>query len=149
MQYNFDNKFRIFIKYIFLFLIGGSIYFIIETIYKGLVNHSSSHWTMFLLGGICFIFIGSINEFFSNDLSLGIQCLISATLVTVLEFVSGCVLNIWLKLDIWNYTHFDILGQICIPFSIIWFLLSGIAIFLDDYLRYWIFKEEKPNYKLF
>ena len=42
----------------------------------------------------------------------------------------------------------NILGQICIPFSIIWFFISGIGIVMDDYIRYIFFKEEKPKYFL-
>ena len=41
---------------------------------------------------------------------------------------------------------FNILGQISLPFSLIWFLLSGVIIIVDDYLRYKLFKEDKPKY---
>ena len=30
---------------------------------------------------------------------------------------------------------FNVLGQVCLPFSIIWFFLSYVAIRLDDWLR--------------
>ena len=42
--------------------------------------------------------------------------------------------------------RFNILGQISLPFSLIWFLLSGIIIIVDDWLRYKLFKEDKPKY---
>ena len=48
------------LKYLFLFLVGGGAYFLIEIISRGY-----SHWTMFILGGICFITVGLLNEFFS------------------------------------------------------------------------------------
>jgi len=44
---------------------------------------------------------------------------------------------------------FNILGQVCLPFMVIWFFLSLAAILLDDYMRYFIWNEEKPRYKLF
>lgn len=41
---------------------------------------------------------------------------------------------------------FNILGQISLPFTLIWFLLSGVIIIVDDWLRYKLFKEDKPRY---
>lgn len=35
----------------------------------------------------------------------------------------------------------------CLPFTAAWYILSLLAIVLDDHLRYWIFGEEKPRYK--
>lgn len=129
---------------LFLFGIGGLIYYVIEILWRGY-----SHWTMFLLGGLCFILVGMINEVFK--FSLVKQMLISTMIITIAEFICGCVVNLWLKWDVWDYSELpmDILGQICIPYSILWFFLSVIAIILDDYLRYLLFGEEKPEYKLF
>ncbi len=133
-------------KHVILFTIGGSIYYGIECIYRGY-----SHWTMAILGGICFVLIGGINEYISWDTPLWKQGLIGSAIVTSLEFVTGCIVNLWLGWNVWDYsdTPFNILGQICIPFSIIWFFISLLAIIVDDYIRYWIFGEEKPKYKLF
>lgn len=131
-------------KYFNLFLIGGGVYYMIELFYRGY-----SHWTMFILGGICFIIIGAINEIFSWDTPFWKQCLIGGSVITTLEFITGCIVNLWLKWNVWDYsnTPLNILGQICLPFFLIWVLLSGVAIVLDDWLRYWLFKEEKPHYK--
>lgn len=133
-------------KYLFLFLIGGLIYVSIELIYRG-----HSHWTMGVLGGVSFISIGLINEILSWETPLLIQCAIGGCLITFYEFITGLILNIWLHLGIWDYSHmpFNILGQICLPFTLIWCILSLVAIILDDYIRFWFFNEEKPNYKLF
>lgn len=133
-------------KHVILFTIGGSIYYGIECIYRGY-----SHWTMAILGGICFVLIGGINEYISWDTPLWKQGLIGSAIITSLEFITGCIVNLWLGWNVWDYsdTPFNILGQICIPFSIIWFFISLLAIIVDDYIRYWIFGEEKPKYKLF
>lgn len=40
-------------------------------------------------------------------------------------------------------------GQICLPFSILWIFVSVAAVVLDDWLRYWLFGEERPHYTLF
>ncbi len=135
-------------KLFILFLIGGALYIIIEIIWRKIFGSKPTHWTMFFLGGLAFIFIGAINEYLSWETPLWIQCLIGTLFVLILEFVFGCVLNLWLKLDIWNYSNipFNVLGQVCLPFTFAWYLLTAVAIILDDYLRYWLFKEEKPKY---
>lgn len=134
------------IKYMFLLLVGGSIYFFIEQIFRGY-----SHWTMFALGGICFVLIGCLNDFYTWEMALISQMLISAIIITVLEFLTGLVVNIWLGWGVWDYSRmpYNILGQICLLYTNTWFLLSLAGILLDDWLRHWIFKEEKPRYKLF
>ncbi len=134
-----------FTKLFILFLIGGVLYYILEIIWRGY-----SHISMLILGGVCFLLIGLINEFLTYSVPLWKQQLISTGIITILEFNFGLILNIIFKLNIWDYSNlsFNILGQVCLQFSIIWFFLSAIAIILDDYLRYWIFGEEKPHYIL-
>ncbi len=134
------------VRPLILFGIGGLMYYVIEILWRGY-----SHWTMFLLGGFCFVLIGLINEIFTFQIPLAKQMLISTVIITVAEFVCGCIVNLWLKWNVWDYSELpmNILGQICAPYSILWFFLSFIAIILDDYLRYWLFGEEKPEYKLF
>lgn len=136
---------KIISKNIGLFTIGGLLYYLIEILWRGY-----SHLSMFVVGGICFIFIGLINEHLSFDTPLWKQQLIAASIVTGIELIAGLILNVWLKLDIWDYSNlaFNLLGQICLQYSILWFLLSLLAIVLDDWLRWWLFEEEKPHYKL-
>lgn len=133
------------LKPIILALIGGTIYVLIELAWRGY-----SHISMFLLGALCFVLLGGINEFFSWELGMIWQMLIGASIVTSLEFIVGVVVNIWLELEVWDYSNLPLnfMGQICLPFSLAWVLLSGIAIVVDDYLRYWLFGEEKPHYNI-
>ena len=42
----------------------------------------------------------------------------------------------------------NVLGQICLPYSLLWGLVAVLAIILDDWLRYLIFDEERPHYCL-
>ena len=132
------------IKYLILLAIGGTVYCGIEILVRG-----CTHWTMFLVGGICFILIGIINEI-TPKMPLVRQMLLSAVIITVAEFVSGCILNIWLDLDIWDYSNetFNLLGQISLKHTIYWFLLSCVGIILDDYVRHFLFGEGKPHYKI-
>lgn len=140
------SKLKYLLKEFILFLIGGGIYYLFEILWRGY-----SHWTMFILGGICFVIIGLLNEQYDYNMPLVEQMFSSMIIITTLEFISGVILNIILKLNIWDYSNlpFNLFGQICIPFMIIWFFLSPIAIVVDDYIRYFIFKEEKPHYKIF
>ena len=52
-------------------------------------------------------------------------------------------------MNVWNYSALplNIMGQICLPFSLLWLLLSGVIIVVDDYIRYKFFNEKKPKYK--
>lgn len=132
------------LKPLILFIIGGILYICIELLWRGY-----SHWTMFCLGGVAFVLIGSINEHFSWAMPLWKQCGIATVICTVLELLTGCIVNLWLGWDVWNYTVMDVLGQISLPFMGLWFLLSAVGIVLDDYVRWILFNEEKPRYKIF
>ena len=133
-------------KHLILGTIGGLIYVLLELIWRGY-----SHWTMFLLGGTCFVLLGLINEILDWDTPLTLQMLIGCTVITVLEFITGCVVNLWLGWNVWDYSDlkFNILGQISFFSSIGWYFISLVGIMLDDWLRYRLFGEKKPHYKLF
>jgi len=105
---------------------------------------------MFVIGGICFVLIGLINEYLSFETPLWKQQLIAAVIVTSVELIAGLIVNVWLGLNVWNYNNlrFNFIGQICLEYSFLWFLLSGVGIVADDWLRWKLFKEEKPRYKL-
>lgn len=132
-------------KYSFLFLVGGLIYYAIEVFYVGY-----SHPSMFILGGICFLCIGLLNEFYKYDMSLVSQMFISSLIITALEFFGGLVINRWLNLNVWDYSYmpYNFMGQINLYSSVLWFFLSAPAILLDDYLRYHFFGGTKPHYKI-
>ena len=80
-----------------LFCYGGGLYTIVELLFRG-----HSHPSMFVLGGLCFVLIGGINKVYP-DMSLLLQMGISAIIITVLEFICGCIVNLWLLMDVWNY----------------------------------------------
>ena len=140
------EKLKAILKHAVLALCGGCVYFLIEMAWRG-----HSHWTMAVLGGVCFVLIGDINEFIPWNMPLVLQGAIGSGIVTLLELVSGIILNLWLGLGIWDYSNmpFNFLGQICLPFSLLWVALSVVAVILDDWLRYWLFGEDRPTYTLF
>ena len=139
------QKLKLLYKYLILFFVGYFLYMGIEYLWRGY-----SHWTMGCLGGSMLIIIGGINEWFPWEMPIWKQMGIGAIVITIVEFVAGIVLNLWLNLEIWNYSSLplNIMGQICLPFTIAWFFLSGAAIVVDDWLRYALFDEEYPHYTL-
>lgn len=131
-------------KAVILAIIGGAAYAGIEVLWRG-----HTHWTMAVLGGILFVLLGALNE--HQKIPLLLQSILGALLVTAAEFVAGLILNVWLGLDIWDYSDVpgNILGQVCPQFILAWMGLALAAIFLDDYLRYWLWGEPRPRYRLF
>lgn len=106
---------------------------------------NSSVWMGFL-GGFIFLILGKLNEFevIREKLPLSVQCLIGAVIITVLEFLCGVVLNVWMKLDIWNYEGYPFahlfLNQINLFHFVMWFFISIPVFWLDDVLRWVLFK---------
>lgn len=126
-------------------MIGGAVYVGIELLWRGY-----SHWTMFVLGGICFVCLGLINELIPWCMPLWKQMLIGTLIITTLEFATGCIVNLWLGWAVWDYTNVpgNLLGQICAPYILLWMPISVLGIVVDDYLRFWLFGEERPHYKI-
>lgn len=133
------------LKYLFLFWFGGSTYVTIEVLWRGY-----SHWTMLLLAGFLFIIVGLLNEIWEWETSILLQILISTCLATFLEFIVGYIINIKLGWNVWDYSNipFNFMGQICLPYTLLWIIISFIAIILDDVIRWKFFNEEKPRYTL-
>ena len=133
------------IKHAILFGIGGILYLIIELLWRG-----SSHWSMFILGGACFLVVGLINEHNRGRIPLLLQMLISSIIITVLEFVTGYIVNIKMGLDVWSYSDLplNIMGQVCLLYTVLWFFLSLACIIADDWLRHILFGEEKQKYRI-
>ena len=118
-------------KNIIIFLIFGISYYLLEILWRGY-----SHWTMIIVGGLCGLLIGLINEI-TPKMNTVLQMLLGSVIVTIIEFVTGYIINIKLDLNIWDYSNlkFNILGQVSLLFSVLWFFLSYIVIKLDDYIR--------------
>lgn len=103
-------------------VIGGVGYNLIELAWRG-----RTHWSMFFVGGACFRLIGQVER--RVRASLAVKCGLCALGITVVELVSGCILNLWLKLGVWDYSRrrFNIKGQVCLLYSVLWLLLSVAA----------------------
>lgn len=119
------------LKNLLIFSIFGLTYGLIEILWRGY-----THPSMVIVGGICGLLIGLLNEK-NKKMNLLLQMVEGMVIVTVLEFVSGIVLNLLLGLNVWDYSNmrFNLLGQVCPQFCIAWFFLSYFVIRIDDFLR--------------
>lgn len=137
------KKYKELLKCALLFLIGGALYYCIEILWRG-----HSHWTMAVVGGICFVVIGGLNNYIPWEMPMWKQGLVGASFVTGMELVVGIPLNLMLGLHIWDYSSlpFNLLGQICLPFTVLWFFLALLCIYVDDWMRYIMFHEDRPHY---
>ena len=129
-----------------LFLMGGMGYFCLELVWRGW-----SHPVMVAVGGLCFVGVGRINEVLDWNMALVWQALLGAVIITTIEFASGCILNLWLGMNIWDYSAMpgNVLGQICPLYMALWYVLAFPVIVVDDYKRWRICGEEIPHYRLF
>lgn len=113
-----------------VFLLGGVIYSLIEVTFRGF-----THWSMTLTGGLCLLIM--FRRFTARPHEpLLVKCLFGAIIITVLEFIAGCIVNLWLGWGVWDYSGmmFNLFGQICLPFSVLWFFLSVPAVLICNYL---------------
>lgn len=133
-------------KTLFLFYFGGATYCTIEVFVR-----EWSHWSMFLLGGLVFVVVGSMNQLWGWETGLIKQIAAGVAVTLAGEFVTGCIVNLWLGWNIWDYSNFpgNILGQICPQFALLWIPLVLIAIIVDDVIRWKFYGEEKPRYYIF
>ena len=108
-------------KYGLLFTIGALGYAAIELIWRG-----RTHWSMMIAGGLCFILFSMVAELLEGR-NIILKAALCAIGVTAIEFIFGVVFNVWLGMGVWDYSDrsFNILGQICPQFTVLW---AGIAI---------------------
>ncbi|MCL2096691.1 MAG: putative ABC transporter permease [Oscillospiraceae bacterium] len=129
-------------RILILWLCTGMIYLTIEGLWRGWTNI-----VMLPVGGLCGVLIGALNQsprFYKCRIVW--QCLLGALIVLAVEFISGCILNLWLGLGIWDYTGMtgNILGQVCLQYGFLWFFLIPFAIWTEDYIRWVFWGEDEP-----
>lgn len=111
------------------FFLGGTIYVLLELLWRG-----RSHVSMFCAGGLALLLLHGL--FFRFALPLFAQCLLGGLVITAIEFVAGAIVNVRLKLNVWDYSKMplNLYGQVCLPFSLLWCLLTLPISFLSSYL---------------
>ena len=132
-------------QYSFLGLLGGALYYSIECAFRGF-----SHWSMFVLGGICFMFFGLQGMETGWREPLWIQVFRCSIFVVSSEFITGIVVNKWMGWQVWDYSDqpYQLWGQICLPFATIFSALCVFGIWFSANLLHWCFGEKKPNFHI-
>lgn len=120
-----------YLLYSIWFILGGNTYCIIELLYR-----QRTHYSMFFCSGLAVIIMLYIYQSFItiNPIIFGIM---ASIVITSLEFIFGIIFNIIFKMNVWDYsnTPFNILGQICLPFSLIWFGFGLILYYIFSFLK--------------
>ena len=103
-----------------IFFIGEIGYSLLEILWRGY-----THWTMALTGGLCFLLLYYLNQRLEG-MVLWKKCLAAAFMITGIEFLVGCLVNLTLHWQVWDYTEwpFNIWGQVCLFYSVLWYLLA-------------------------
>ncbi len=114
----------------FAFLMGFFLYALVEIAGRGY-----THWTMCLTGGLILALLYSLNR--RRTLPLLKHCLSGALLITAVELPVGIFDNLIMHWDVWDYSDlpFNFLGQICLFFSLYWFILCIPAYFICSAIR--------------
>lgn len=123
------SKQKIVISQIIFFLIGAIGYPCIELLYRA----GNTHWTMALVGGIALIAILDCN-YILKEKNILLRVFSATVFVTLIELVAGLFINKLFKLKVWDYSHcdFNLCGQICLKFSVYWFILCFGVILLFE-----------------
>ena len=130
---------------------GGTVYYLLEVAYKSLTGHPERiSWTMLALAVVLCVPVERCGAELPWEYPLWLQALCCAILVTAVEFVSGLVLNVWLGLDIWDYSDlpFNFMGQICLQFFFVWWGLCFVFIPVFDWMRWTVEGREQPHYTM-
>ena len=125
------------LEILFVYSLGALGYGGLETLWRG-----HTHWTMLLLGGVCFLVMYAVTV--RLRIRLWKKWVLCAAGVTVLEFLTGCAVNLWLGWDVWDYSAVpgNLLGQVCPIYAVYWFFLSIPCSGMAYSIRRWLFGED-------
>ncbi len=64
------------------------------------------------------------------------------------EFITGILVNKVMHWHVWDYSDqpFQLMGQICIPFAVLFSGLCVVGIFLGSYLMHFLYGEKIPHF---
>lgn len=130
------------LEFAFIFIFGAIGYGSIEMLWRG-----HTHWTMLLLGGVCLYLIYLISTRMREKLWQ--KLLMCAAAISALEFAVGCLVNLRLGWAVWDYSDmpYNLLGQICPTFSLMWLLLSLPCVYASRFIYRFIFQPNMQDRK--
>lgn len=131
-----------FVRAAVIFFIGALSYGALEVMTRGF-----THISMGLLGGLSFMFISyTSNLRRGGGITIFEQLIVSALFITVSELLCGFIVNLSWELSVWDYSDMPLnyLGQICLPFSILWMVIAFAAVLVEQKIRISLFHQNIP-----
>lgn len=128
-------------KKLYIFITGAFVYCTIEILSRGF-----THWSMAIAGGVCLMLLYEVFTRMSI-LPMWKKCLLGSLIITALEFIAGDIVNITLGMKVWDYSElpFNLFGQVCLPFTLVWFFLCIPAKMICDGLNKFAFNHSKHS----
>lgn len=124
------------LRYFTVFVTGGVCYGLVEIMWRG-----HTHPTMIVTGGLCLVAISLVETHMKQNVF--VKAAVGAAVITFVELLAGLILNRLLGMGVWDYSSvpLNLLGQICLPYSLLWYLLSIPAIYLCRLLGRFVFEK--------
>lgn len=121
-------------EYLIICLVGAIGYSIIEILWRGY-----THWTMSITGGIGFLLL-YLTDLHMQSQNLFFRALVGTAILTFVELVTGCVVNLIFRMGVWDYSSHagNLLGQICPLYCMLWFLLCISVMPLSRFIHFYM-----------
>lgn len=127
---------------LFIYMLGAAGYGLLELLWRG-----HTHWTMLIVGGLCFFIIYYLFEKFSDSSSF-LKATAGSFIITAIELIAGIIININLGWQVWDYSSvpLNLMGQICLPYSLLWFGVSfGLTLLCKKIKHFSLFLQNKTK----
>lgn len=112
-------------RYIYRFIFGGSLYILIEVLWRLAVNHRSTNITMFFLAGLVYTTILHLEDKKHN---IWITSLVGMLIATAGELIIGTISVDIFNVRLWQYGGLTYRGIISLKWSLLWYVLCFFVI---------------------
>ena len=105
-----------------IFLTGSCAYPTLEMIWRG-----RTHYSMALAGGVCLYLINRVCCEKMRGKRISSRCVTASAIITGVELATGLIFNDLMGCNVWDYSNMpmNLMGQICLPYSLLW---CGLAL---------------------
>ena len=125
-------------------LVCGLVFPMMEVIFRAVAHGLAGYKYAAMMGytSLHMIWIGAISVWLMGQVSEGtprknfawFRKVIKAALIFIgVEFFSGLILNVWLKLGVWDYSDLwgNVMGQVAPRFALYWLAVAPFGLWLD------------------
>lgn len=113
-----------YVRVFFVFGVGCLVYTAVELLWRG-----RTYAAMSVAGGLSLTVICFVRDLYAPTVPSAVRCMSDAFFVCVIEYLFGFVFNIVLGMKMWDYSGlpFNIYGQICPTYFILWLFLCALG----------------------